>query len=239
MNPSTNNKKPIIASLVAFAVIAVLFIVWVVYQNSNFRLVGATPGTSGTFATATSTVKLDFNREIDSDLNLSLVQGSSRDIVNNIKKDGQSILLSLGTLEEGEEYSFSVGPVQSSSNETISQINFSFTAKYIPFDQLSDAQQKLELSVTDSGNFEDPLLEHLPYQGKNFYLEAELTESDEGESILVVQAQLFLSRADVGKPRTQLISEFRPAIDEYIRSKQLDPASYLFRYSYNEPPTIQ
>lgn len=232
-------KNPILFLLTVFAVIAVSLIIWTTISTGGFRLVRSTPGTSGKIATSTSTIRLDFNRDIGTEVSLAMIQGSERNIVTNIRKEARAIFLSLGTLEEEGKYSFSLGPIQSTSDETISSINFSFKAEYIPYDQLSAAQKELELAITDAGNFDDPILKHLPHQGKNFYLEAELTESDEEEPILVIQAQLFLSRADVGKPRTQLISEFRPSIDEYIKSKQLDPASYLFRYSYNEPPTTQ
>lgn len=231
----TLNKKTIIVTSLLLGLL--LFgLLLIINKGGGFRLVGSIPDLSGQIATSTGTIKLTFSDKLDGSVNYSQqTEGQDAGIVASTRTEGENLFLVLKPLQENRSYSLELTDIKSAGGEVIARLELSFTAVYVPFNKLSKEQREFELSETDRGNKEDPLMAHLPHQGESIYLTGEYTESEEGEPIFVVNAQIFLRRDDL-EDRTAAIKRYKQKVVEYIQSKGLDPASYLVRYIINEAP---
>jgi hypothetical protein len=207
-----------------------------IYRNSTFRLTKSTPALNGVLSTSTGTIKLEFNRKIDGSINYADGLDGSTEIISSISVEENSLVVKLKPLTKDKKYSFTIREIKSLDGEHINKLPVNFTARYIPYDQLSSAQKNLELSETDKDNQEDPVLAIVPHQGDQFYLTSEHTATEDGEPILVLNAQLFLYRSELESGRAAAIEKGKNKVREYLRSRDLDPEKYLIRYEITEPP---
>lgn len=228
--------------LVAGLIFAVLLIGLVagglfLYQSSRFRLVSSTPKLSDSLPTSTSTIKLHFSKPLDDskDYRATLLEQDPF-IVSTIEVTGNDIYVHLRKLEKGKRYRFTIKDITAKDGRVIMQQSVAFEAKFVPYSQLSADQKRLELSQTDRTTPSDPILAYMPHQGDRFYLKAEHTTSEEDEEILVINADLFLSRDDIKTGRSAAIQQYKDRVTQFIRSKDLDPDKYYIRYVINEPP---
>jgi hypothetical protein len=228
-----NNKKIILAALV---LILAPLIAFLAYQQNQFRLVSATPGTIGEFATSTSTIRLTFNKALDGTMDYrSFVEGETAAIRDMYVED-KNLYIFLGLLPKGSEVTFTVNNIRSVDGRVIESLPFEFTAVYVPYDKLSKQQRELELYVTDKGIIQDPVIEILPYQGDRFYISTEYTNEVSDDSKPIITAQLFLTRADILVDKDSAIDEYKKRVRDYILSKGINPDEYEFKYELNAPP---
>ncbi len=206
------------------------------YRGSQFRLISTTPNLSGTVSTATSVYKLKFSRNLKENNYPSRVTGQNKDIIQSIRIDQNIMYIDLSPLDEDKEYTFSVNDIRSTQDDVIESISIYIVAKYIPFNKLSKTQQELEISQTDRNNQTDPLMEYLPYEGDRYYLEGSYSETDDGEPVFILDAQIFLLRGELLQDRNAVLDAYETKIHQYIQSKGLDPKNYPIRYDVTEPP---
>jgi hypothetical protein len=236
MNQEIQIKKYILPVIILLVIGVSVVVGLTIWRNSQFRLVTSTPSTKGTIPTSTGTFKLTFNQELGSFDMYQDIEGDNKTLVSDVETNGNTLYLYIKTLAPGSVYKFNLRNIKSKSGETITSIPFNVRATYVPFNRLPKEQQDLEVSKTDRDNISDPILNILPYQGEDYYLEAEFSADDEEIPILIINAELFIRKVDLGKENTQIISEFEPRIFAYLRSKNIDPEKYDYRYTINEPP---
>lgn len=230
------NRNIKIVAVLVLAII-VMMVGLNIFQNKDFKLTGTTPDLNNTIATSTGTIKLNFNKKIDSSVGyVSKIEGDA-EIINSISVEEKTILIKLKPLIKDKKYSFVIKDIKSTDGKYISKIPINFTAKYVPYNKLSSDQKSLELSQTDKNNSKDPILAIVPHQGDQFYLTSEYTSSEDGESIFVLNAQLFLYRSDLGSGRDAAIEKCKTKVRDYLKSNGLNLDNYLVRYEITEPPT--
>ncbi len=231
------NKKNITLAIIAAVLAAGVLISLTIIQNARFRLVGSTPRLGSSLSTSTSTIKLDFNRDIDNSQEYTDSLTGDLALIKSISVDKKSIYLKLVTLKENQHYSLALNNIRSADGKVITKLPVEFTAKYVAFNKLPVSQRQLETTQTDKNNTEDPILAILPHQGESFYLSGSYSANDAGEPIFILDAQLFLKRADLGAKHDSAISGYKKTVHDFIKSKGFDPDKYLIRYDINEPPS--
>lgn len=207
-----------------------------VFRNQTFRLTSSTPKLGKTIPTSTGTIKLDFNREIDGTKSYTDNLEGDSGIINSISVEGKSVLIKLKPLTKDKKYGFAIHNIHSVDGSVIQRLPINFTARYVPYNKLSSEQKRLEVAETDKNNEEDAVLQIVPHQGDQFYLTSEYSATEDGEPILVLNAQLFLYRSDLGAGRDSAIEKYKNSVREFLSGNNLDPDKYLIRYEINEPP---
>lgn len=218
--------------LVVLAVIAFIFI-----SNRDFRLVSTNPKLGGSIPTSTPEIILNFNRELRPDQELHNNISGDVGPVSNLVIDGQTILISLTSLEIDTNYHITLSNIESTEDEKIEKIDLIFSAVYVPYEDLSNEQKATQLANTDRDNKEDPIMEVLPHEGEGYYLEGKHTTGDDGVDDFILEAQIFLKRWELNN-RQAAIDEYQRQVVEYITNRGFSIDDYFVDYVIIEPPTI-
>ena len=222
---------------IAFGIFAGILVAgFVVWRLSQFRLVGATPGTKGIVSTSTEVFRLTFNHELENKDYTEQLSGDSAELIRSIEVDKNLIYIHLAkTLSEDKSYSFEINNITSIKKELIDVVKFNFKAKYIPYNKLSKDQQNLNLMFTDRGNTEDPILSILPHDTLNYELDAVHSADDYGQYQFSIKLTIILSEADVRINRSAAISQYKAEAYDYIKKKGFKPGDYLIVTEVVEP----
>lgn len=189
----------------------------------------------GAITVSTSVIELRFNKILkEADYSKDLITQST-EFVHRVETRANKLYLYTSALSENNTYSFSLKHVVSKDGEVIDNINLSFTAKAIASDRVSKDQEVLEATLTDRDEINDPILYYLPHKGDGFYLQDEFVAKNNNYA-LVINAQLILTRADIISGIDQAEQLYKKKVEDYIRSKGLDPAKYSINYIVNVPP---
>lgn len=225
-----NQRKFIIITIISAALLLLLLALVQVWQNSQFRVVNTLPLQGTRMPTGTSVIKLELNKSISTDsIQLKQVQ-DPQTIVRGVEATEKTILIRIAAIEENKKYTINLGDVRSVSGDTIKQLTLRFTGAYIPYERLSNEAKQLLLSETDRAVPEDPLQAHLPHSTLDYQLKALNTVNHDNEHEFQVLATLYLSGADVRSGQDQAVQRLKLQIQEYIRSKGLDPTAYSIKY---------
>jgi len=234
MQPATN----LLAKYKGLLILALLLLVgwgaWLLYQSMHFRIVGTDPATNKVSVIAPY-LKIHFNRELtESGLNVS----AEPNIIESYKVSGKTIdILLTQNLEADKEYTVTIASVTSTNGETLTNQVLRFTAKDIPFEDLPEEQQKAVVNAQSRFTEvqSDPILEHIPYGTLNFRLSPLFENDKDGNQILILEADILLSAADVRIDKAAAVNQYKAELRAYIRSLDLDPAKYQIRYNIIEP----
>lgn len=222
--------------LIILAVVGLL--AWQIYLSLTFRLTKTIPKPKGTVSTALQTFVVEFNKELDPGVDYLASIADGQKHVAKIKIDGKSLEVRTNSAIDGKRYNFTIKNIKSKSGSVIPQINFDYTARYIPFDRLPKDQQRLVERQEDQLSEDNPILSRLPYGDLHFRLSAEFEEHEEestkiGE--LRLKAEILLSASDVRSDRDAAIAIYKQEVLDYIKSLGFDPASYKIDYEIIEP----
>lgn len=227
------NNIRLIVVVTALAILAYVgFLIW---QNTQFRVTGTTPSTSGSVATSTSVIKIDFSHDLSEEVvyNRTIID-DGQSLVREIERRDRSLYVRIFEIFEGENYTISFKDILSSDGEVIKNFRLTFTAKYIPSERLSQAQKELENGETDRFEVEDPILKHIPYSTIGYSLEPVNSVSEEGSYALFVNMKIFLSNTDRGFEEEAVESYKKQAFD-YLRSKGINSDDYEFNFIVQDP----
>ncbi len=198
---------------------------------TTFRVTSINPS-SNRVPTATIYVNFEFNKEL-SEVGLDKVVTSEPLIVRGVELHGKRLRIKLDTLDDGKNYSIKLRNISATDGKVIDFYDYSFTARYIPFESLSKEEQQaiLDDQAGDKKSTTDTIFGHVPYGGLHF----KLTATTDGQSVPVLTAQILLSKVDVVTDRDVAITEYKQEVLDYIQSKNLDPNSYQINYEIIEP----
>lgn len=219
----------------ASVLVAIIIAGVAIYLDSHFRMTGSTPGIGGTIATSTGTIKLDFNRPLDASRDYTKNMTGDTIVINDIVAEGESLFVRLDLLVEGTDYSFTIKDIYSTEGELIEEVQVSFSPKHIPFNQLSKAQQDLELAETDRGNTLDPILEILPHSTLEYDLTAINTTNHDGEYELIIERKIRLTQADINIDRKEAIKNYTAKANDYLKQNGFKLEDYDIRTVIIEP----
>lgn len=220
-----NFKRKYLA-LVIIPVIAIAG--WFIYQSTLFRMTGTTPGL-GKVSSLSPFIDINFSKQLDSE-NINI---TTEDIdVTSFEANNKTLRVFIGEIEADSDYSFTIDSISAKNGKSLQNIKVSFTAKDIPFEKLSKAQQQAILQNQDrtDNTKSDAILGYLPYGGLHFKLNA----NQEGDQ-LVLEAEILLSKADLGTGQEAVTETYKKEVTDYIRSKKLNPDDYTITYKVTMP----
>lgn len=209
-------------------------IAWQVFVASRFRITSISPNTGKLIPSSTESIVISFSKSLVSGRDYEEELSDDQAIVQSIEVENKQLTVHLKALDEEKQYAFSIKEVVAESGQIVQDIEISFITKYIPYNDLSKAQQERQLEQTDINAEEELLDTFLPYGDLGYYL-AGLYVGEGQNYRYELRARITLSRADMSNRETAIELQ-KQNIREFIRSKQLDPDSYPIEYEIVEPP---
>lgn len=214
-------------------VVLVAILGYGVYLNSVFRITGTNPNTSNV-ATSAPFLKINFNKPLN-DTGLS-VSGSGG-IVRSYSASGKTVTVLLnGPLVLSRRYDVHLNSVISTGGKLITDKTISFVPKAVDYNKLPQDQQQTLLNEQDThqGANTDPIVSHLPYGTLDFKLNDLVTTDASNKSVLVLQATILVSHADMSN-EAAAVAQYKQEVLDYITSLGLKPSNYTINYTINEP----
>lgn len=148
--PANGQRRTRLVMLSAIVLVVVLVasmaLLWV--QNLQFRMTGTDPSLDS-FSYAVPQMEVSFNHNLSTN---GLDVTSSPNIIKSAKVSGKKITIAFRTvtLDKGKTYTITLKSVHDTGNRTITNKVLKFTAKDIPYDKLSTAQQKAVVNAQDN-----------------------------------------------------------------------------------------
>ena len=232
-----SNKK-VVGLVVSVVLLIVGFVIFQVYLALTFRITKTTPKLKGVVTTALQTFVVEFNKELDPDVDYLKNLDDNLKHVAAVKIKGKNLEVRTKPAIDGKQYSFTVKNIKAKNGSVISAVNFNYTARYIPYEQLPKDQRQLIDQQKDQPAEDNPILNHLPYGDLHYSLSAEFEEHEE-ESVelgkLRLKAEILLSASDVRTDKDSAIAIYKQEVLDYIKSLGFDPAKFEIIYEIIEP----
>lgn len=226
--------------LIILAALGLLtYIGFSVYRHYfTFYMTGTSPGLSRIY-TATPYMDVNFNKTLV-EYEEFRITSVSPEILAKIEFRDKTIRIYFENLQVDATYDLIFSPVRAEDGDEIVNLTLDFHARAGNFEQLPVAHQQYLLDRQDEqpATLTDPILQHLPHSTLSFELTALVTQNDEREDILVLEARLLLNAADVRIGADEAVEQYKSEVVEFIRSLDLDPEDYTIRYQVVEP-TLQ
>lgn len=217
-------RKYVVLAIIPF----IILIAWFIYQGTLFRMTGTTPDL-GKVSSLSPFIDINFSKQ----LNPESINITTENVdVTSFETDNKTLRVFIGEIEADSEYTFTIDSISAKSGKLLQNIKISFTAQDIPFEKLSKAQQQAILQNQDrtDNTKSDGILGYLPYGGLHFKLNA----NQDGDQ-LVLEAEILLSKADLGAGQEAVTETYKKEVTDFIRSKKLNPDDYTINYKIITP----
>jgi hypothetical protein len=214
---------------IILAPIAVALVAFGVYQSARFRVVGTDPGTDSV-SVISPFIDVTFSKPINKD-SVDL-KSDTTTLAGFSIVDDKVLRIKFSNLKLNSKNKIVITEVDSKSGSKLKDLDVSFVAKDIPFQDLSKSQQQaiLKLQDTPSPNRDDPILAYLPHSDLDYKLSANVVQGE-----LTLDAELLLTAADVRIDANAAINSYKKEVTDYIKSIGLDPAKYTINYKVIQP----
>lgn len=223
--------------LIALGIITLIgYAAFLLYRNFfTFYLTETNPRT-GSISYLTPYIDVSFSQPINTNFNDFGVV-TDEPIVETTETNDKTLRIFLINLSRNQDYSLTIPFIESVDGDRLDNIVLEFKAKDIPFEQLSEPHQQYILNNQDQLpiTHTDPILKHLPHSTLEFELSPLVTQNEINEPILVLEARLLLTSADVNIDPKAATEKYKQSVIEYIKSLDLKPDDYTIRYIVINP----
>ncbi|OGL29691.1 hypothetical protein A3D14_03665 [Candidatus Saccharibacteria bacterium RIFCSPHIGHO2_02_FULL_47_12] len=234
MEPNNNKRLRIFAAV--FVLIMVGLAVFVFINNLGFHITKTVPKLTGTTPSILNGFKIEFNRELASNVDYMKTLNDEAKHVKSIRLNGKSMLVVTQLNEEGKKYKFNINNIKAKDGSVIKSVRFDYIARFKPAEKLSDDERALFEELGSLYKADNPILAHLPYSNLDFRLSGQFEQSESGElGAFYLDAKLYLSNADIKIGRDDAIAQRKKAINDYIASLGFDPGDFTIKYEIIEP----
>ncbi len=229
------NRRNIIRATAVIAVAVLLYIAGsVAYNYFFFYAKSASPRNHTAVASSTPQAVITFNKDLDpnQDIYKDITIEPQTRIYSTIAIDKNKLIITFNALNIDTDYSITFKEIRATNGKVIKNFTYAIKTKYVPYNELSTAQQEKSMEGVDKGNIDDPVLSVIPYSTLNYQITPAYNTRDNGSAYLVVKIALRLTNADRGNEAAALEIHKKEALD-YLRSKNINPDNYTIEYTVN------
>ncbi len=231
MYPQTNAsnlfKKRLLAIAVLIVVLLVGYSVYIVIKDSTFRVVNTNPPTNDV-ASVSPFFNIQFNRNLKAnDLKIT----ASPNIISSYRVSGSFVYINLQTpLNTNTKYTISVSGIIDSKGQKLTNQLFSFTPRYVPTQDLSNAQRQalLKKQLKYNQQHSNPIVKYLPHTTPDFTLNYSYQTVNNSQQLVLI-AELFIPQAQANNI-TATANQEKQDVVSYIQSLGLNPNNYQIQY---------
>lgn len=214
-----------VASTVLFIIVGLLY-----YRFFVFQLLSVDPPSGSTIASQARLVTFSFNKSLDTIDRERQVIVSDDAIISSFRTDESSILIQLKDLEISKQYKITLLNIRAEDGSEVEKIDYSFDYKYIPYNKLSKKEQQRQITATDRGNIDSPVIHALPVTTDRYYISYKLLEKPDAkgkqEKIIIA---LLLTNQDLDN--IAKIKEYKKAALEFLKQNGINVSDYSVEYA--------
>lgn len=228
MNKLFENKYILMSVIVTIVLIFIGLVIYSFNRESfeKFRLVDTLPEANQNFPSSSTQLNINFNKEIDAS-KITLGDSNNNSIVSGISVDKKTLILKLYNLKINQRYTITIKEIVSNKGDVLKNTKINFKTKYIPFSDLTEAQQKLQIEDTDPKPATNIITNFLPYNTQNYdIVGGKITYSDGKTSTVVVVKDLFYPTLTPPYPESE-IAYTAKSISDFLASTKVDRKSYV------------
>ncbi len=215
-----------------FVALIVIFLTFTILRNVfTFYITGTDPKNNSDIPSTTKRITLTFNKPLDPKQDFrKTVKDDPQNTWTKFSIDGRKLTVEMTSLEIGKSYSFYFPEIYSTNGKVIKDFSYSFKAVYVRYDRMSKKEQEQAMEGVDQNNFEDPVLNVIPYSTLDYTITPEISQNDEGDDFVTVKIEVNLSNSDRGSEKTAIKTR-RAAALAYLKSKGIDIKKYPVQYN--------
>ncbi len=225
----TTNQRRVISIIV---VIFVALLVWYIWWLLQFRVTGTTPK-DGESASNTTDIMIHFSQKpAESNLERFVIRPG---VLGKLQIIDNRVVYSIrGPMEIGRSYSVELKSPESEKGEVLGDVNFSFTTKYVPYNQQSKEEQ--ERAIEKSQSFEDvfPELQHIPHETIGYKIDYSLPDYGIPQEASVLDENdesTRLSKKDRNPVlKISLLAVYKPGNGAYYKQQLKDSKREALEY---------
>lgn len=230
------NKTIIKTVSIIGATILLILIGYGIWTLSQFRVVAVAPDPKNLpLGTSTLTIDLSQNlQEISIDKNIS----SSDSIINGmyLSKPSQ-ITVQLGQLQENKSYTILLKDLRSTNGQVINEYVIQFSPTYVPFNELSSAEQKRQIEKTDQNVPNDPALSATPHTTEEYRLTSTQIAKN-GKVEVELTLDILIPERQLSNPNDFIRAAKNDAF-EYLKQNNVNPDNYKINYIPPEAEAVK
>ena len=222
---------------IVIVVITLSILLFVAYDNLFFRLKSTSPSLDNV-ATSSVEIKYYFSQPIKS---IKSVVFNGTDITNDVIINDKTVTIPFNkSLASDSPYKIDIMSVESSwFGNKISSIEREFTAKYVDFNKLSDAEQKAQVDASNSGQIDDKFIDKntFPIFNKYWQIDATVIGSDK---TAVLNIEFFEEIPDydnggsIKQVPNDVADKYRQEVLNEIKKRGGSPDNYIIVYKTNK-----
>lgn len=223
-------------ALITLGIILMIGLIgWGIYSLSIFRVSDTSPANGSTISRGQATIVISFNRDIQP-VNLENQIISSDNIIYGVSTNKNQLIIQTRDLKLDTKYSIALKNITSTKNEVIKLYTYTFTNKYVAYNEQSKSQQDQQLQNQGKGNIEDIALQVLPISTDTYYISSELLDQPQGDKKIKIIIALLIT--DQQTTNTGLVRQYKQQALDFLKQKGINLDNYVVEYSPPEAANL-
>ena len=196
-------------------------------QNTGFRVISRDP--SGDIPLSVSRLIFTLSDTIQNKGELEMQIEPS--IAGEFTIEGKDITFTPeAAFKDGQKYTLFIRNARIDSDDKVHQTKYAFSATYVPYDKLSDAEKARQMKKTNPVQQEYPITRDLPYVTSSFKMEYTPPLQKEDPITIRVTPLMSQSRGESIEQYQARLLTIKDEVEAYLASKGHDPKGYQTYY---------
>lgn len=238
------DMKLVIKLVGGVLLLTIIVVAFIVYREKTTLILKSVVPANRSEASVTTRIEYTFNHPLDPDIseNFSITPYVPGRI---IIKDDRLIFEPSQNLDIDTEYEAVLENPRSKNGLRSESVKTEFTAVYIPFNEVPEAQREQEVQQSENLQETYPIVSHLPHETLEYKIDYTVPnyaapETEEGQEIaddsvqpleLEIELYAIRNRPEQHDRYKKQLRRYRDKALEYIRSLGFDPNDYDIRYN--------
>lgn len=216
------------------AIIAMVIIGNIFYNQWFFFAKSATPRNHSTASASTKQAIITFNKELDpnQDIYKDIRVDPQRVIYHDIKINKNTLIINFASLDIDIEYSLIFKEIRSTDGKVINDFVYQIKTEFVPFGDMSQADREKDIGSINSGDDSDKALTITPHSTLDYTIERAYRTGHDGSAYLVLSVTILLTGSDRGN-EAAATEKYKSQALEYLRSNGVNPEDYIIEYEVN------
>jgi hypothetical protein len=199
----------------------------IIAQNTGFRVVSRDP--SGDIPLSVSQISFTLSDAIKNKSEVELKIEPS--IAGDFTVEDKNIVFTPGAaFEKNQKYTLIIRNAHIDADSKIHSTKYAFSATYVPYDKLSDAEKARQMKRTNPVQQEYPITRDLPYVTSSFKMEYTPPVKKEDPITIRITPLISQSRGESLEQYQARLLTIKEEAEAYLASKGHDPKGYQTYY---------
>lgn len=196
-------------------------------QNTGFRVISRDP--SGDIPLSVSRISFMLSDKINNKNDIELKIEPS--VAGKFTVEDKNIVFTPeAPFEDGRKYTLIIQNARIDTDNKVHQTKYAFSATYVPYDKLSDAEKARQMKLTNPVQQEYPVTRDLPYVTSSFKMEYTPPIKEEDPITIRITPLISQSRGESIEQYQARLMTIKDEAEAYLASKGHDPSGYQTYY---------